>query len=118
MPVRGNTHDWNAHTTQNVIDVLSEDGYIEPGKKPAQSYRKRLDEDPDRPFTVNIISPKGLMIGPDDPLRQVLTDIGKTHVVDVLAPGECGFMPWTGGSHDPGRILTIRIRRRADAQAA
>ncbi len=113
MPVRGNTHDWNVHTAACAVEVLSEQGY-----EKARSFRVRIEEEPDRPYLVNAISRNGLKIGPDEPLRQVLTDIATTHLVEVLVPDERGFVPWTGVSHDPGYIITIRISPRANAQAA
>lgn len=113
LPVRGNAYDWSVHTPACAIRVLSEDGY-----EKARSFRKRIEEDPDRPYMVNAISRDGLKVGPDEPLRQVLTHIAKTHLVEVLVPGDRGFVPWTGATHDPGYILTIRISARANAQAA
>ena len=113
-PVRGNAHDWGAHTPRNAAEVLSEEGY---GKAP--SFRARLEQNPERPYLVNAINPGGsLKVGPDEPLRQVLAHISKTHRVEVLVPGDRGFVPWTGATHDPGLILTIRISARANAQAA
>jgi hypothetical protein len=113
MPVRGVVNDWSVHTPQSAAEVLSEDGY---GK--ARSFRTRLDEEPDRPFMVNAINGDGLKIEAGDPLRDILTQIGKTHLVEVLPPGDRGFVPWTGVSHDPGYIVSIRISVRANAQAA
>lgn len=114
MPVRGNIYDWNVHTAENAVAVLSDQGY-----GTARSFHKRLEDEPDRPFRVNVIAhKKGLSLAPGQPLRQTLERIAQTHLVDVVPFGSEGYVPWTGSENDPDRIIGIRISVRAEAQAA